>query len=177
MNISICECEICGKVFNRPTKEVARNIWKGRRVFCSRSCSGKAKTAHLISTQWTKKDFPYASYSGDIMSPFKETYKRCKNKHQELNFDVSYLKEIWDSQNGYCPYLQCKLILPLTTGKHDKSNPNLIASLDRIDSSKGYVKGNVRFISLTLNYAKNKFDESVLLNLIEIIKHGTNVLW
>jgi hypothetical protein len=29
-----------------------------------------------------------------------------------------------------------------------------MASLDRIDSSKGYVKGNVQFVSAILNYAK-----------------------
>jgi hypothetical protein len=31
------------------------------------------------------------------------------------------------------------------------------ASLDRIDSKKGYVRGNVEFISLMAQYAKNEW--------------------
>jgi len=38
------------------------------------------------------------------------------------------------------------------------------ASLDRIDSSKGYVKGNIQFVSLIVQYAKNEWCDFVLMD-------------
>ncbi|MEO1764581.1 MAG: hypothetical protein AAFR83_22070, partial [Cyanobacteria bacterium J06629_18] len=43
------------------------------------------------------------------------------------------------------------------------------ASLDRIDSCKGYVFGNVQFVSLMANYAKRDFLEEELLRFCEAV--------
>lgn len=41
---------------------------------------------------------------------------------------------------------------------HSKESCSLKrASLDRIDSSKGYIKGNVEFVCYAINLAKNSF--------------------
>ena len=38
-----------------------------------------------------------------------------------------------------------------------------LASIDRIDNDLGYIEGNVRFVSVMYNYARNNFtDEQVL---------------
>ena len=44
------------------------------------------------------------------------------------------------------------------------------ASLDRIDSSKGYTKDNVEFVSTSINYMKNSMSKEDTLELIQIIK-------
>jgi hypothetical protein len=44
------------------------------------------------------------------------------------------------------------------------------ASLDRIDSTKGYIKGNVEFVCLAINYAKNKFSKEDTLTFLNEIK-------
>jgi hypothetical protein len=49
----------------------------------------------------------------------------------------------------YCPVLGCKL--KLGYGKKLYSSP----SIDRIDNSKGYIKGNVRVISHRANQLKS----------------------
>jgi hypothetical protein len=41
--------------------------------------------------------------------------------------------------------------------------------LDRIDSSKGYIFGNVQFVSLMANYAKRDFLEEELLRFCEAV--------
>ena len=43
------------------------------------------------------------------------------------------------------------------------------ASVDRIDSSKGYIKGNIQFVSLVAQYAKNMWDEKELYNFCEAV--------
>jgi hypothetical protein len=43
------------------------------------------------------------------------------------------------------------------------------ASLDRIDNSKPYVQGNVRFISLMANYAKNDMTDAELVGFCKAV--------
>lgn len=69
--------------------------------------------------------------------------------------DVQYLKELWDNQNGICPYTGIKMLLPKTSTDFFHSLKK--ASLDRIDSKKGYIKGNVEFVCSAINLAKNSF--------------------
>lgn len=54
--------------------------------------------------------------------------------------------------NTHCPVFGVPLQSSQTNGKGDS---DLSLSLDRIDSSKGYVKGNVRTISNRANKLKN----------------------
>lgn len=57
-----------------------------------------------------------------------------------------------------CPYLKTKLI----TSNGNGQNSNNV-SLDRIDSSKGYIKGNVQVISHLANSMKNNASKEQLV--------------
>lgn len=179
MNKQSCICKNCGKTYLLYVGEVNRKNKKGTPFYCSLSCSGKNNTLHLRDWNESSKNKNHikklSSNKKDEYSIFRETLKRCKyrskNNKKELSLTLNDLKEQWERQDGKCPYLKQKLILPLTTGKENKDNPNLIASLDRIDSSKGYTKDNIQFISQTLNYAKNCYEEKTILNLIDLLKN------
>ena len=43
------------------------------------------------------------------------------------------------------------------------------ASLDRIDSEKGYVKENVRFVAVIANFSKNKFSDEDVIDFCEAV--------
>lgn len=58
-----------------------------------------------------------------------------------------------------CPILGIKLIRQTNKGRSAKCSP----SLDRIDSSKGYIKGNVWVISMLANAMKNEANKEELL--------------
>ncbi len=85
-------------------------------------------------------------------NPFQQTLNqvkyRSKTEGWENNLDVDYLASIW---TGVCPITNT----PIRFGFGE---PNIQdaerASLDRFDSTKGYVKGNVRYISFRANKIK-----------------------
>jgi hypothetical protein len=86
---------------------------------------------------------------------------------------------LWESQNGICPFTGWQLELPKwTNGWTEKQKPQR-ASLDRIDCSKGYIQGNVRFISVIANYARNSFDDKEVIEFCKAVtekQNGTRLL-
>ena len=105
-----------------------------------------------------------------LKNPIKNVLQDAKSAHRyrpnsvpkEFNIDVDYLKQI--DTTDICPILG----MPMRwnagkgTGKRNQNNK----SLDRIDSSQGYVKGNVIIISWRANWLKNN------ATLEELIKLG-----
>lgn len=85
--------------------------------------------------------------------------------------DVTYLKELWEQQNGICPYTGIKMLLPETSA-HILRSPKK-ASLDRINSSKDYIRGNVEFVCCAINLAKNSFTREQMKEFIAEIGGAT----
>ena len=77
---------------------------------------------------------------------------RAKKVGLAFDLDISdiYVPEV-------CPILK----VPFVIGRRDPYNP----SLDRIDNSKGYVKGNIQVISYRANSMKNASTKDELLKL------------
>ena len=174
MSLEKCTCETCGKDYEIRRAEANRKRKLGSSFFCSLSCSGKKKR-HNPAAKSEKNAEHLRKLSGnraDEFSPFRELLKRCKMRKKQCSLTLKDMKEQWEKQEGLCPYLKQPLVLPTTDYSHDTSNPNLLASVDRIDSSKGYEPGNIQFVSMTLNFAKNKFSEETLLDLMERVKHA-----
>ena len=172
------ECSSCGKSFERVLKEYKRtNVKGGRKPYCSLECSGNANHEHLKVTQWTSENAPRGKgkpFKKDEYSPYREHMRRVKNRQRdrgrEVDIDKEYLKEIFEQQKGVCIYSGVELEHREGVGVSGKSNPLTAASLDRIDSSKGYIKGNVQFISIVCNHAKNGMSDKQMREWIEIVK-------
>lgn len=93
------------------------------------------------------------------------TRQRAKEKGWEFNLEESDI--VFPT---HCPILGIKLI-PGGQGIHTFNSP----SIDRIDSSKGYIKGNIRIISLRANMMKNDASlselESFCANILKYINN------
>jgi hypothetical protein len=73
---------------------------------------------------------------------FVQAKSRAKKNNRPFSIEITDIKE-----SSYCPVLN----LPFS----NDSKGTLVRSLDRVDSTKGYVKGNVCLISLRANTLKN----------------------
>lgn len=137
-------CKVCGKMVSRSSSYSGVN-------YCSKDCK----------------------YVGNPPDYFKyyynQAFKRASKTGKEFNLTPSYLEELfYNTQGGVCSIIGNELKLchkSINTYKlHEQ------ASLDRIDNSRGYVKGNVRFVSLGINYMKNRRNDDELYEMLRVIK-------
>jgi hypothetical protein len=110
----------------------------------------------------------------DEFSPYRRHLKlartRVKLNGRLLNITLEYLKDLWEKQEGRCPYTGWELENFETTSQWNNHQLNTkTASLDRIDSKLGYIEGNVQFVSVMANYAKLDFQEAQLLEFCKAV--------
>lgn len=166
-------CKYCNKKAEKNKAEIKRQLKKGRTNFyCSIKCSSKhSKTDHL--KKWCGKYNHNLKYGSNLdkYSDFKwyiKTIKlHSKKRNHIFDVDVEYLKELWEKQNGICPITYKKL--ELRNHRYNNKSQPYSASLDRIDNSKGYIKGNIRFVALIYNYARNTFSDQDVIDFCKIV--------
>jgi hypothetical protein len=103
----------------------------------------------------------------DEFSPFRYFLAKARDrKHliEETDLDLPYLKALWEQQQGRCALSGINMVLPTGIAEwvSDKGNP-WKPSLDRIDSTKGYIKGNVRYVTVIANLCKQGFSDEVVV--------------
>ena len=162
----ICNNPNCNKEFLKDQSEINRNKKIGRKNYCSLSCNGKTNNKQLMG--WGKVNSKYlvADNAKDKYTGLREHFRRVKKRHHKYDITLDDILEQWEKQNGICVYSGVKLNHPNDGG----SNINK-ASLDRIDSSKGYIKGNIQFISITCNHAKNNMSHEEMLTFCETVSN------
>lgn len=155
MEIKICQS--CLKEKNLGDFPV-RNDQSGRiRPYC-KPCANKANRSR------------YASYKRNSPWKLRATKKKatCKERGIAYDLDAAHLEEIW---TGFCPVFGVKIDFDL-----HRNNENA-AEIDRIEPEKGYVKGNVAWLSRKANRIKNNASPNDIekLNIwMQSIKTGAN---
>jgi hypothetical protein len=105
----------------------------------------------------------------------RPTWNRIGSKSQKTEFNITpeYLKKIWKKQKGVCPYSKQKMELldchkrRLMIGKRKHLR---VASLDRIDPNKGYIRGNVEFVCIPVNSAKSTYTKEETMEFFDSIR-------
>jgi hypothetical protein len=86
--------------------------------------------------------------------------------HKDFTITLEYISKLFDSQNQKCALSG----MPLEFGCSDKIEQT--ASLDRINSLRGYVEGNVQWVHKDVNWMKQDFSDSEFLAMCKkIVKY------
>ena len=98
------------------------------------------------------------------LNDFKRWKQQADKRKLEFNLTIEYLNDLYLKQNGKCSITGLDIIITYTKWKTKKT-----ASIDRIDSRKGYIIGNVQWVHKKANVIKAQMDIDELLSWCKLI--------
>ena len=141
----LCICE-CGTKRELAQTTLIRKVSKS----CMK-CAGKARRG---------------VYRFRLAAAFSRTRKASSKRGIKLSIDHAYVLKLMKKQNWKCALTG----LPLRVGYGKSGSPtSCTASLDRIDSSKGYVPGNVQWVYMPVNMMKWKLSQKEFVKICKLV--------
>ena len=135
---------------------------------------GKCKGCTFIVARKGKEK---AGIHGFLKDRLRNAMANAKRKRKDRSISVEitheYLIELYEKQKGLCAVSGIEMThLSYATKDTRNKYPHNI-SLDRIDSSKGYVPGNVQLVCCIINYMKWDTDMDVFLDACKrVVEHN-----
>lgn len=152
-----CECRDCGreKVFT----SVYISQYKTKKYCtCPKNLRPKRKQPGSGS-----KPKPVLYISNIPQFIWKRIIDGAKTRNLELGITPEYIWLLFLKQRGKCALSGELLTFPITN--KDLYAGKTTASLDRIDSTKGYIDGNVQWVFKDLNLIKSSYNEEYFIGL------------
>lgn len=192
-------CENCQKSFQRRIADVNNCRRRGfTSVSCSLACSASLRNKKVLKTEHGRalrlksleagrrtQSYRAESPSSILDRFFTSVMSRMKKSAKDRKFKVEVIREhlavIWHEQGGRCAISGRLMEIPdarretlENIGRKRKHLSPWRASLDRIDSSIGYVPGNVQFVCTMANLAKADYDQAELVEFCKMVavKHA-----
>jgi hypothetical protein len=121
-----------------------------------------SNTDHILEYQRRYSKTYVPKNTREIDSRLKNLCTRARLRiNKEFNLFPDDLLELWKKQDGKCAYTG----LPMTAS----SNQFHTVSLDRIDSSKGYVVDNIQLICAVVNKMKMDLKEETFIHFCHLV--------
>lgn len=129
-------------------------------VHAYRLKSGKTQSCGCIKKEQTQQKHHSWTGYGEISGSFWCGIKKgATNRKLEFNISIQEAWNLFLQQNRKCALSGTSLTFPISKKLTSLST----ASLDRIDSSKGYLSNNIQWVSKDLNVMKmNKSDKKFI---------------
>ena len=103
----------------------------------------------------------FKGYKGIYASVFNDIKRGAKKRNLKFKIDIEYLWELYEHQNGTCSLSGREIPLG--------NKSQCTASLDRIDSGQGYIKGNVQWVYKKINIMKNSMSTEDFVDLCKAV--------
>ena len=157
------------------SNKIIKNSYNKKSIECQCKCGVKKyvniySIIHEESTGCSKcihkKGQESKAYKGYKEIPLK-WFSRYTRRDRECNITLEEVYDLWIKQGK-----KCKLSgLPIDFKNQliNSSNYRCDTSLDRIDSSKGYIKGNIQLVHKNVNRMKSDFDEEYFIQMCNLI--------
>ena len=151
-----CKCD-CGN---------EKDIWRGHLIQgFSKSCGC------IVSEKIGPKHHDWNGFgeiSGNFWNCIQRHAIRTNGKKNKIEFSISieYAWNLFIEQDKKCKLSGIELNFNFA-GRQFKNRPTKAhtASLDRIDSSKGYIEGNVQWIHKDLNMMKRTYNQKYFIEM------------
>jgi len=148
-----CECK-CGNIRELPTKSINRED----QISCG---------CYIKTKEFSRKNKHWNGY-GDIHGKFWSNIIRgAKARGHDFNITIKFAWELFLKQNQKCALSGIELIFARSV--REWWHGGTTASLDRIDSSKGYTEDNVQWVHKEINLMKQGLPEDRFFTLCKLI--------
>ena len=123
------------------------------------------------------KESPFYKGYEEISLDFFNHIKACEKpqkyrQKRDFTVTIEYLWNLYIKQNKKCAISGVEIKFTERLGSRGR---RCSASLDRIDSTKGYIEGNVQWVHKIVNIMKNKTDMNEFISWCsKIAKHNEN---
>lgn len=145
-----CKC-ICGKI----------NL-----VSCYTLIKGTATKCLTCGNSLKKDKNPSWKGFGEISGKIFSKLKRDAIKRNiEFNITLEFLDTLYKKQNRQCALTGLELSMLYI---------EQTASVDRIDSSKGYIDGNIQWVHKDINMMKKNYSEEYYIKMCELVVKNKN---
>ena len=99
------------------------------------------------------------------MSYFNGVRNNAKKRGLLFNLTIQNMWEQFERQNQKCVYTGLVLQLP----SRSRERCGGTTSLDRIDSSKGYILGNIQWVHKDVNWMKQDFEQGYFIEMCRLV--------
>jgi hypothetical protein len=102
-------------------------------------------------------------------SHFNSIQRGALRRGIPFEIQIEDLVKLWEVQEGRCALTGQVLLLPSFRERKQFSHTDRlkIGSIDRIDSTKGYVHGNLQWVTTYVNLAKNNRSQQEFLEMVQ----------
>lgn len=165
--MKINNCPECGIEINRKPTEFKK--LKGLAT-CSKECRAK-----YLKTYYKGTRNPNCRYKNEtnIQTFFRTKNQQikasAKKRNLEYNLDEEYLYNLFELQKGLCYYTGVPMKLVSVDNKENNRADYDVLSVDRIDSSLGYIQDNVVLCLNMINMMKSDMKLEDLKNIFRFI--------
>jgi hypothetical protein len=91
--------------------------------------------------------------------------KKGKRTPVEFSITIEFAWNLYVQQNNKCALSGIPLHMQYRSNRYKSDNIEHTASLDRIDSSKGYIEGNVQWVHKDINMMKRTYDQGYFIEM------------
>jgi hypothetical protein len=153
----ICKCS-CGII-----KSInSYHLLSGRTITCG--CRSKRQGSENQNWQG------YEEISGSYWRFIKNReFGSKQRKPIKVEITIEYVWDLFIKQNRRCALSNLELTFP-----KNRKDKTWTASLDRIDSSKGYLEENLQWVHKDVNWMKNNFDQKYFIEMCKLISKNND---
>jgi hypothetical protein len=152
----LCKCQSCGL-----EKEIrSKNLKRTDRI---RTCDCHLKQKMSENGKKCRKG------SKNISGAYWFSLKRdAKKRGFEFLISIDYGQLLLEKQNFKCSLTGIPIVRELSNSPWLRQGENT-ASLDRIDSSKGYIEDNVQWVHKDINFMKSNLKQEDFINWCKLV--------
>lgn len=154
-------CKLCTNTVNRKYEKSDR----GKHV------RSKTSKTYYRSEQGKKRDkeLKTKSINHYLKYRLKNIRSPGRRKKRKVDIDLNYLLNLYHTQSGRCNISKVHMTHALFDLK--------CVSIDRIDSSKGYIKGNIQLVCRAINLGKQHLPNQAMIEFInEVANNGQDII-